>query len=67
MITADQNTDAGRWLRTWRREDYRRWNRLERIALREATKAITDALIFGTGYVRIDADGTPRHVPGINI
>jgi len=45
----------------------RRWwkarYRLQRIALRETIKATIDLWTFGTGAIRVDADGEPHHVP----
>lgn len=52
MITAPQNTEAGRLLRQMSRAAWRDLWRAERIVRRETAKAFYDAMIFGVGYSR---------------
>lgn len=71
MLTAPQNTEAGRYLRSIGSSAWRRLCRAERIACRESTKATEDAMIFGSGFVvygdagepRRDGSDVCRHVP----
>jgi hypothetical protein len=63
MIYAPQGTDAGRMLRSFTRRAWRELYRFERIALREHAKAFSDMVVFGSGFVKIAADGLPAHAP----
>lgn len=49
--------------RTMPRAAWRALYRYWRIMRRESEKAALDALLYGFGHVRIDNDGTIRHVP----
>jgi hypothetical protein len=48
--------------RTWNRAMWKWYYRQSRICAREAAKALTDAVIYGCGFTKIDAAGI-RHVP----
>ena len=46
------------------RRTWKIYHRLQRIIVRESWKAYEDAVIFGTGAVKIDNEtGEPHHVP----
>tara|TARA_R110001599_G_scaffold171353_1_gene362425 strand:+ start:440131 stop:440340 length:210 start_codon:yes stop_codon:yes gene_type:complete len=45
------------------REWWRVWHRRLRVARREAKKATSDVMLYGTGVVSIDADGSAKHIP----
>ena len=36
-------------------------------AIEPTLKAQMDAMVFGSGWLRIDADGTSKHIPGDQI
>ena len=40
--------------------------RMARVEYRERSKAFSDAMIYGTGFVKVDATGT-RHVPAADV
>jgi hypothetical protein len=48
--------------RTWTRGIWKWYYRQSRICARESAKAFTDAVCFGAGFTRIDANGI-EHVP----
>jgi hypothetical protein len=60
MLTAPQNTDAGRLLRALPRPAWRAICRAERIAYREVAMATQDTMIFGTGAVMSGSGGPPQ-------
>lgn len=66
MIYAEQNTVAGKYLRSFKRGQWRTLARMERMAIREANKALEDMLIYGEGFVRFDEDGA-HHVPAAGV
>ena len=39
---------------------------MARVEYRERSKAFSDAMIYGTGFVKVDATGT-RHVPAADV
>lgn len=62
MIYAEQHTDAGKYLRSFSRGQWRMLARMERIALREANKALVDLMMYGAGCVRITG-ADPEYIP----
>lgn len=56
MIWAAQNTEAGKWLRSWSRKGWKTWYRAERIVRRETAKVSFDTMIFGTGFLKFTGD-----------
>jgi hypothetical protein len=62
MLYAPQRSEAGRWLRSMSRPRWREISRQVRIAMRECRKATEDAMIFGTGFVRVGSDGEAYRV-----
>ena len=52
MIRAPQNTEAGRWLRSFSRKVWRQLWRAERITVRESMKVRLDTMTYGTGCLQ---------------
>ena len=48
--------------RTVPRRVWKKLYRMARVEFRERSKAFSDAMIYGTGFVYVDANGA-RHVP----
>ncbi len=49
--------------RTW----WKAYYRLQRIALREADKGLTDLMAYGTCIMHHGDDGTVKHIPLSNV
>ena len=60
MIYAPQSTEAGRLLRSLSRDAWRALSRAERISSRESAAAFSDAMIYGTGFVKTGDFGQHR-------